>query len=78
MEEEGGTVHAERSEAARSTDRKVVYADHPFMVLVRKRRSPAFHLFGAFKRPQGRVQGHDELWRVADWAGWTKSQFRKR
>nr|CAB3265989.1 leukocyte elastase inhibitor-like [Phallusia mammillata] len=61
VDEAGGQVLAERSDADRSKERSVVYADHPFIVVVRRRSSSVFHLMGAYKRPAGRIQSHDEL-----------------
>uniref|UniRef100_H2Z1K4 Serpin domain-containing protein n=1 Tax=Ciona savignyi TaxID=51511 RepID=H2Z1K4_CIOSA len=61
--ENGGDVLAERAEANRTpgNDRTLFYADHPFLVIVRGRAKNAFHLFGAYKRPEGRIRSHDEL-----------------
>ena len=61
VEEQGGKAEAERADAARSKDLVVVYADHPFILLVQSKTSKAFHLMGAYKRPPGRVRSHDEL-----------------
>ena len=61
VEEKGGAVEAERAEVERSKNIVVVYADHPFIILVQSEASKAFHLMGAFKRPWGRIRSHDEL-----------------
>lgn len=61
VEEKGGKVEAERADAARGNKMTLVYADHPFIVLVQGKSSKAFHLVGAYKRPSGRIRSHDEL-----------------
>ncbi|XP_076812982.1 leukocyte elastase inhibitor A-like isoform X2 [Clavelina lepadiformis] len=63
VDEKGGKVDAERAEASRAdiSDRVTVYADHPFIIVIRSKASNTFHFMGAYKRPEGRIRSHDEL-----------------
>ncbi|XP_039262544.2 leukocyte elastase inhibitor-like isoform X2 [Styela clava] len=59
----GGLVQAEREEANRTpADKRIMfYADHPFIFLIKNMKSGVMYQLGAFKRPEGKEQNHDEL-----------------
>jgi len=70
IEQNGGEVEAERSEARKTPvdDIKIVYCDHPFLILLRSNPSPTSFITaqilaaGRISKPNGRIiYGRDEL-----------------